>query len=131
MSGVREEGAAGVFDCALFGDNVRRAAARAGDQREKRIGAKSVLQSWRRLQLLLRQFDALQKERWREPIRRERLSFAPAMDDLALKLAAARCVAFSKTPIAQLRHARKPVSGGIVRLVLAAWLDNMELIPSR
>jgi hypothetical protein len=53
------------------------------------------------------------------------------MDDLALKLGVGRRVTFSKTPIAQPKDARKPVSGGIVRLVLADWPDNMELIPSR
>jgi hypothetical protein len=59
---VREEGAAGVSDRALFRDDVRGTAAGAGDQRAKRIGAKSILQSRRWLQLLLRQIDALQQE---------------------------------------------------------------------
>jgi hypothetical protein len=92
MSGVREESAAGVSDRALLCDNVGGPAACPGDQRTKRIGAKSLLQSWRRLQLLLRQFDALQKERRREPRRRERLSFVPAMDDLALTFGVGRRV---------------------------------------
>ena len=119
MSGVRKESAAGVSDRALLCDNVGGAATRAGDQRAKRIGAKSLLQSRRRLQLLLRQFDALQKERQREPRWRERLSLAPAMDDLALTLEADGRITSNR------------VSGGLVRLVLADWPDNMELIPFR
>jgi hypothetical protein len=53
------------------------------------------------------------------------------MDDLALTLGVGRRATFSKTPIARLKDARKPVSGGIVRLVPADGPDNMELIPSR
>jgi hypothetical protein len=53
MSGVPEEGAAGISDRALLRDNVRGAAARAGNQRAKRIGAKNAVRFGARQQLRL------------------------------------------------------------------------------
>jgi hypothetical protein len=82
---MRKEGTAGVFDRALFRDNVRRSAPRLRDQREERVVAKDAFRPRRWLRMLLGNVHALQeKYRRQQKPRRQKLSVTAAVDDLAL-----------------------------------------------